>query len=313
MRRHADRHPQPEPLPHRQREDDLRRRLRDGRPGALLGRRLHHRPDGQGRPDQSRLRRRALGHARDGQGDDGHGRGLRRASRDPGGRGRDRQPAPRRDVDARARGACSSRSPAARTSPCSRSTRRRPASARKSIPTPTSSSARPSRSRWKASSACRWSRPASRATSPPPPRLWPQSQLGRCAAAASRLGRRQPLATPSAAASGAARRSRADEPAAAGRLWPRNRPSRVPQPQAVAARRITITAARSRPCSTTPTALEPQAPEDDDPACRGAVHSAARRSAAARMPRVEDFPPVAQRQIEAQRDPRGRTTRIAVR
>ena len=37
--RHADRHPQPEPVPRRQREDDLRRRLRHGRPGALFRRR----------------------------------------------------------------------------------------------------------------------------------------------------------------------------------------------------------------------------------------------------------------------------------
>ncbi len=59
--RHAADHPEPEPVPGRQREDHLRRRLRDGRPGALFGRRLHHRPDGQGRPDQSRLRRRARG------------------------------------------------------------------------------------------------------------------------------------------------------------------------------------------------------------------------------------------------------------
>ena len=81
VRRHADRHPEPEPVPGRQREDHLRRRLRDGRPGALLGRRLHHRPDGQGRPDQPRLRRRPRGDARDGQGDDGHRRSLRREAR----------------------------------------------------------------------------------------------------------------------------------------------------------------------------------------------------------------------------------------
>ena len=78
--RHADRDPEPEPVPGRQREDDLRRRLRDGRPGALFGRRLHHRPDGQGRPHQPRLRRRALRHARHGQGHDGHRRGLRARS-----------------------------------------------------------------------------------------------------------------------------------------------------------------------------------------------------------------------------------------
>ena len=81
MRRHADRHPEPEPVPHRQRQDHLRRRLRHGRPGALFGRRLHHRPDGQGRPDQPRLRRRPLGDARDGQGDDGHRRSLGRGPR----------------------------------------------------------------------------------------------------------------------------------------------------------------------------------------------------------------------------------------
>ena len=62
--RHADRDSEPEPVPRRQREDDLRGRLRDGRPGALFGRRLHHRPDGQGRPHQPRLRRRARRHAR---------------------------------------------------------------------------------------------------------------------------------------------------------------------------------------------------------------------------------------------------------
>ena len=74
-------HPEPESVPGRQRKDHLRRRLRAGRPGALFGRRLHHRPDGQGRPDQSRLRRRSRGHARNGQGDDGNGRGLRREAR----------------------------------------------------------------------------------------------------------------------------------------------------------------------------------------------------------------------------------------
>ena len=106
MRRHADRHPEPESVPDRQREDDLRRCFRDGRPGALFRRRLHHRPDGQGRPDQSRLRRRPLGDARDGQGDDGHRRGLRRRPRDAGRRGGDRQSAARRDLDEGRHAAC---------------------------------------------------------------------------------------------------------------------------------------------------------------------------------------------------------------
>jgi cell division protein FtsZ len=37
MRRHADRHPEPEPVPGREREDHLRGRLRDGRPGLYSG------------------------------------------------------------------------------------------------------------------------------------------------------------------------------------------------------------------------------------------------------------------------------------
>ena len=104
-RRHAAHHPEPEPVPGGEREDHVRRRLRDGRPGALLGRRLHHRPDGQGRPDQSRLCRRARRDARDGQGHDGHRRGIGRQARALGRRGRDLQPADRRDLDEGRQGA----------------------------------------------------------------------------------------------------------------------------------------------------------------------------------------------------------------
>ncbi len=93
--RYAPDHPEPEPVPGRQRKDHLRRRFCDGRPGAVFGRRLHHRPDGQGRPDQSRLRRRPRRDARNGQGDDGHRRGHRREARADRGRSRDRQPADR--------------------------------------------------------------------------------------------------------------------------------------------------------------------------------------------------------------------------
>ncbi len=160
-RRHAAHHPEPEPVPGGEREDHLRRRLRDGRPGALFGRRLHHRSDGEGRPDQPRLRRRSRRHARDGQGDDGHRRSLRREARAHRRRGGDRQPADRRCVDEGRDGPARSRSPAARTSPSTRSTRRRPASARRSIRTPTSSSARPSTRTSTASSGSRWWRPAS--------------------------------------------------------------------------------------------------------------------------------------------------------
>ena len=97
--RHAADHPEPEPVPGRERKDHLRRRLRDGRPGALFGRRLHHRPDGEGRPDQSRLRRRPRRDARDGQGDDGHRRSVGRQACALGRRSRDLQSADRRHLD----------------------------------------------------------------------------------------------------------------------------------------------------------------------------------------------------------------------
>ena len=78
VRRYADHHPEPEPVPHRQREDDLRRRLQDGRRRAAFRRARRHRSDGEAGPDQSRLRRHPRGHDRDGQGDDGHRRGRGR-------------------------------------------------------------------------------------------------------------------------------------------------------------------------------------------------------------------------------------------
>jgi cell division protein FtsZ len=65
----------------------------------VFGRCLHHRPDGQGRPDQPRFRRRAVGDARDGPGDDGHGRSVRRRPRDGRRGSRDRQSAARRNHD----------------------------------------------------------------------------------------------------------------------------------------------------------------------------------------------------------------------
>ena len=73
--RHADRHPEPESVPHRQPEHDLQGSVHDGRRGAPAGRARDHRPDGHARPDQPRFRRRPLGDERDGQGDDGHRRG----------------------------------------------------------------------------------------------------------------------------------------------------------------------------------------------------------------------------------------------
>ncbi len=132
-RRHPADHPEPEPVPGRQREDHLRRRLRDGRPGALFGRGLHHRPDGQGRPDQSRLRRRSRRDARDGQGDDGHRRGVRREARADRRRSRDRQPADRRSLDEGRQGPPDLDHRRQGPDACSRSTKPRPASARRSI------------------------------------------------------------------------------------------------------------------------------------------------------------------------------------
>ena len=81
------------------REDHFCRRLRHGRPGSLFGCGLHHRPDSQGRSDQSGLCRRTRCHAREGQGDDGHGRGFRREARAHRRRGRDLQSADRRPLD----------------------------------------------------------------------------------------------------------------------------------------------------------------------------------------------------------------------
>ena len=104
--RHADRHPEPEPVPAGQRADHVRRCVPDGRPGAAHGRARGHRPDGDARPDQSRLRRHPHRHERDGQGDDGDGRGRGREAGDRRRRGRDLQPAARRRVDARRARAC---------------------------------------------------------------------------------------------------------------------------------------------------------------------------------------------------------------
>ena len=99
IRRHADHHPEPEPVPRRQRADHLRRRLQDGRRRPAFRRARRHRPDGDAGPDQSRLRRHPHGDERDGQGDDGHRRGRGRAPRDRRRRGGDLQPAARGRVD----------------------------------------------------------------------------------------------------------------------------------------------------------------------------------------------------------------------
>ena len=65
-------HSEPEFVSGGERKDDLRRCVRNGRSGALFRGSLHHRSDGERRPDQSRLCRRSSRDARDGQGDDGY-------------------------------------------------------------------------------------------------------------------------------------------------------------------------------------------------------------------------------------------------
>ena len=94
--RYADRHPQPESVPGRQRQHDVQASVRNGRRSAAAGRARHHRSDGHARPDQPRLRRRPLGDAGNGQGDDGHRRGRGRQPRHRSRVEGDRQPAARR-------------------------------------------------------------------------------------------------------------------------------------------------------------------------------------------------------------------------
>ena len=163
-------------------------------------------------------------HARDGQGDDGHRRGLRREARAARGRGRDRQSADRRRVDeGRPRPADLDHR---RQGPdaCTRSTRPPPASARRSIRTPTSSSARPSTKASKASSASRWWRPASTMSRPAarPPAETRVAELTQQAARRHpahrcRAHRTRSRARASGAAAGAARLVRAGRDRGGGR------------------------------------------------------------------------------------------------
>ena len=150
---------------------DLRRRLQHGRRGAAFRRARRHRPDGHAGPDQSRLRRHPRGDDRDGQGDDGHRRGRGRRPRHRRRRGGDLQPAARRCLDeGRAR-----RAHQHHRRPRHDAVRGRrggqPHPRARSIPTPTSSSARPSTRASRARCASRWSPPASTA--------WPCSSRAR--------------------------------------------------------------------------------------------------------------------------------------
>ena len=109
--RHADRRPQRSAAPGRRREHADDRRVPDGRPGPVSGRRRHHVAHHDPRTHQPRLRRREVD----------HGRGRLRVDGDRTGvRARTERPRPRRPRSARrsssprstARRACCSRSPA---------------------------------------------------------------------------------------------------------------------------------------------------------------------------------------------------------
>ena len=113
-------------------------------------------------PHQHRLRRREDGHERRRLGPHGHRLRLRRRA---GARARPAPPSPARcsRPPSRAPAASCSPSPVAPTSACSRSTRPPRSSTGWPIPTPTSSSARSSTTRWATRSASRSSPPASTA------------------------------------------------------------------------------------------------------------------------------------------------------
>ncbi len=101
VRRHADRDPEPEPVPPCQRAHRLERGVQDGGRGALHGRPRRHRPDDGAGPREPRLRRHPHRDGGDGQGNDGHGRSGGREPGDPRGRARDQQPAARRQQHGR--------------------------------------------------------------------------------------------------------------------------------------------------------------------------------------------------------------------
>ena len=122
--RHADRHSERPAAVHLRPARLRARRVQGGRPGAAVRRSGHHRPDHHPRPDQPRLRRREVGHVRRRVRADGHR--LRARRRPRGGRRRDGDLLPAaRGLASTARTACCCPSPAAPTSACSRSTRRR--------------------------------------------------------------------------------------------------------------------------------------------------------------------------------------------
>ena len=159
--RHAVGDPEPESVPARQRTHHLRRCVQARRQRAAYGRARGHRPDGHARPDQPRLRRHPHSDERDGQGDDGHGRGRGRTARGRSGRGGDLQPAARRGVDEGCARRAHQHHRRRRHDPVRGRRGREPGAARRSIPRPTSSSARRSTNRWTARCASPWWPPAS--------------------------------------------------------------------------------------------------------------------------------------------------------
>ena len=236
--------------------------FRAGRPGALLGRRLHRRPGRQGRAHQSRSGRREDGPERHGNGHDGHRRGVRRAARRSMPRGQ--RSSIRCWTTSRSAGprACCCPSAAAATSRCLRCTTPSTACARNSTPTPTSSSA----PRWtrasQGASACRSS-----------PRAWraPSRTRSRPRAAAN-------AHLPSIRSGGQDFRNRLSE--AIGGYG---------QPDAAPAQNRRCGAKPGRPQAMSSSETGTAYPADQHP------HGGNGRS----MPAVEDFPPVAQREYWA--------------
>ena len=286
VRRHADRHPQPEPVPAGQRAHDLRRRVPDGRPGPAHGRARRDRPHGHAGPDQSRLRRHPHGDERDGQGDDGHRRGRGREARDRGRRGRDLQPAARRRVDARRPRRADQHHRRPRHDPLRGRRRRQPDPRGGRLATPTSSSARPSTTRSRAGCGSRWWRPAS--TCRPIGATAAQAPVQEPVAEAPRVGRRR-LPLPAAARA-------------------RRCPFRA-RPSGRAARRpVEISPATHLRAATEPpgrTSSRPTSPRAAEAAPSAAVRAAARpRSAAATCSRgSRSSPSPARRERPVERHP----------
>ena len=118
-RRHAHRRAERPAAAGRRREHADDRRVPDGGPGPVSGRRRHHVVDHDARAHQPRLRGREVDHGRRGLGVDGDRARIGRGPGDGGGEGGDQLAAPS-SPRSTARRACCSRSPVRPTSRCTR-------------------------------------------------------------------------------------------------------------------------------------------------------------------------------------------------